>query len=121
MLKEWMFLYTCATTRGIYLDILPDCSSFTCVRGLKRFISNRSTPKLVISDNGSRFVSSETQDYVASKGIKWKTNLAATAWWGGSFERILQNSQLLTCEEVLTDISEIQLGINNRPFTFLYE
>ena len=131
MFKAWIFLYTCATTRGIYLDLVPDCSSSTCIRGLKRFISNRGTPKLIVSDNGSQFVSSETQGYVAGKGIKWKPNLAAAPWWGGIFERMVRSTKRclkkilgdsrLTYEEVLTILSEIQVRINNRRLTFLYE
>ena len=55
MYKCWMVLFTCASFRCIYLDLVPDCSGNSCVLALKRFIHSRGAPKLIISDNGSSF------------------------------------------------------------------
>ena len=39
--KCQIILFTCASTRCIYLNLVPDCSSSSCVRVLKRFFAAR--------------------------------------------------------------------------------
>ena len=68
--KCWIVLFTCASARCIYLDLVPDCSSSSCVRVLKNFFAARGVPTLIISDNGSQFISNETQSFVNSRGTK---------------------------------------------------
>ena len=89
MYKAWIFLFTCACTRGLFLDLVPDYTSASCIRGLRRFFSKRGVPQQIISDNGSQFTATETQSLASSKSIKWKFNLAAAPWWGGIFERLV--------------------------------
>ena len=48
-------LYTCASTRAVSLDIVPDASCQSFIRSLKRFISRYGIPKLFISDNAKTF------------------------------------------------------------------
>ena len=45
MHKCWLVLFTCANSRCIFFDLVPDCSAEACVLALKRFISSR-----VVSD-----------------------------------------------------------------------
>ena len=131
MHKCWMILYTCANSRNIYLDLVPDCSAEACVSALKRFISSRGAPKLFISDNGSNFVSNDVQEFVASKFISWSFNPQAAPWTGGFFERMIKSvkrclkkvlfNSRLTYEELQTVLKEIENVINNRPLVFLYD
>ena len=97
---------------------------------MKRFISRRGSPKLIISDNGTSFISSEVQNFAANKINSWQFNVASAPWQGGFFERlvksvkrclkkILTNSRV-TYEEMSTILSEIETVINNRPLTFIY-
>ena len=48
-------LYTCATTRAFHLDLVPDTSASPFIKSLKRFISRRGIPFLMISDNATCF------------------------------------------------------------------
>ena len=131
MFKSWIFLYTCASTRGLYLDLVPDASSQSCIRALRRFISNRDAPKLIISDNGTQFKSEETQGFASNRHIQWRFNLAAAPWWGGMFERMVRSTKrclkkillrsYLNFEEMQTVLAEITCTLNNRPLTFMYE
>lgn len=85
----------------------------------------------MISDNGSQFISEQTQKFACSKGITWKFNLTPAHWCGGIYERLVRSTKrclkkmlfrsYLTYEEVQTVLSEIQLIINNRPLTLLSE
>ena len=57
MFKCWLVLFTCANSRGIFLDLVYDASAEACISALQRFISSRGAPKAFISDNGSAFIS----------------------------------------------------------------
>ena len=61
--KSWVTLYTCAATRSIVLDLIPDMSSKTLIRSLKRFISRRGCPDNIISDNGKDYVYSDNYNH----------------------------------------------------------
>ena len=70
-----MTLYTCASSRGIVLDLVPSLDSVSFIRSFRRFISQRGCPSNVISDNGENFVLVETKRLVSSIGVNWITNL----------------------------------------------
>ena len=57
----YIVLYTCATTRAIHLDIVPDTSASAFIRSLKRFIGRRGLPMLMISDNATCFKNEEVR------------------------------------------------------------
>ena len=127
--KCWIVLFTCASTRCIYLDLVPDCSSSSCVRVLKRFFAARDVPRLIISDNGSQFISNETQSFVNNRVTKWQFNLPSAPWLGGMSEwmirsmkrclRKLLGRSRVDYDQLHTLLAEIQTITNNRPLTFL--
>ena len=88
MYKAWVVLVTCAKSRGIYSDLVTDCTSKCCVDALKRFVNSRGTPKIVISDNWKYFISTDVQNFATSSGIYWKFNIESVPWYGGFFERL---------------------------------
>ena len=53
--KVWICLYTCCVASVVYLDIVPDISTQTFLRILKRFTARRGLPRRIISDNGKTF------------------------------------------------------------------
>ena len=75
MCKAWFVIITCVSSRGIYLDLLPDCISESCIKVLKRFISNSGSPQVFVSDNGKYFTSEDAQNFANSLNIKWKFNV----------------------------------------------
>ena len=50
--KMYICLFTCATTRGVHLELAQDLSAEAFLNCFRRFIARRGTPELVISDNG---------------------------------------------------------------------
>ncbi|XP_065640396.1 uncharacterized protein LOC124805948 [Hydra vulgaris] len=129
--KVWIFLFTCATTRALFLDLVPDTSAESCIRSLRRFFAKRGTPSEILSDNGSQFTSNLTQNFTSSLGITWHFNIPAAPWWGGFFERLVGSTKRclrkithkdqLSYEELLTFLAEVESILNNRPITFMYE
>ena len=112
--------------RCIYLDLVPDCSSSSCVRILKRLFAARGVPMLIISDNGSQFIFNKTQSFVYSRATKWQFNLPSVPLWGGIFERMIRSMKRclrqsrVDYKQLHTLLAEIQTIINNKPLTFLY-
>ena len=94
---------------------------------LRRFFNRRGTPEVINSDNGSNFISAEVQKFANSHGTTWKFNVAAAPWQGGFFERLIQSVKrclkkvvgkaLITYEELITVLCEIERILNNRPLT----
>ena len=91
MYKVWIVLIIYCTSRAIYLDIGSSSDGLACIKVLQRFSSRYGQPKLIISDNGSNFISKEVQNYASIKGIKWNFNLPKTPWAGRFFERLIKS------------------------------
>ena len=72
----------------------------------------------------------EIQAYLANKRIKWHYNLELAPWWGGFYERhvglVKKSSKrilaraLLTLEEIMTVLCDIECVLNSRPITYIY-
>ena len=51
--KRWGFLFTCLTTRAVHVEIVPSMDASSCVFGVERLVSRRSTPAIFWSGNGT--------------------------------------------------------------------
>ena len=91
MFKCYVVLYTCASTRGVVLDLIHNETAKTFFNSLTRFIARRGCPAVVLSDNDAFFVATETQQFVASKNIECRFNLASAPWYGGFWERLVSS------------------------------
>ena len=59
-------LYTCASSRAVHLDLVPELSSEAFLRSFKRFVGRRGIPMEVLSDNAKSFKSLVVQEYIRS-------------------------------------------------------
>ena len=59
--KAHVVLYTCATSRGIILELVKDTSAGSFLNSCIKFISRRGCPQIFLSDNGPAFNCRETQ------------------------------------------------------------
>ena len=133
MHKTWVVLYTCAVTRAVHLDLVPDSSASAFLRSLKRFIGRRGVPNLMVSDNATCFKSEEVRlnEELLRLRVKWQFIVEASPWWGGFWERLVQTVKRslrkvlfrasVTYEELLTTIADVEGVINSRPLTYVYE
>ena len=69
MYKAYVVLYTCAATRAVILEVVNSTNTKNFLQCFRRFISRRGCPALILSDNGSSFVSRETQEFAANHFI----------------------------------------------------
>ena len=89
--KAYIALFTCASTRGIHLELTPDFSAQAFVRSLQRFIGRRGVPSFIVSDNGKTFRNATVKKIIQQYNITWKFNVARAPWWGGFFERLVRS------------------------------
>ena len=79
-------LYTCAATCGVVLDLVTDASTKTFVNSLKKFISRRGCPRIILLDNGTAFTVELIQNFAATRNIKWQFSLTDAPGFGGYWE-----------------------------------
>ena len=88
--KCYILLFTCCFSRSIHLEITTGISSKAFLIDLRRFISKRGCPKIMVSDNFKSFKLGKVKSFVASKGITWNFILEHSHWWGGFYERLVE-------------------------------
>lgn len=95
----YILLFTCAKSRAIYLEVTKSQTAEELQQKLTAFITRRTRPELIISDNAQGFKTtagwirkirkSETlQDFLAKQSIHW---LSKSPWWGGLYERLIKD------------------------------
>ena len=138
--KSYICLFTCAVTRAVHLEVVGDLSTQTFLRAFRRFAARRSTPRHLISDNGSTFIAgakqiqdlcenSEVINFLASRKVEWTFILKRAPWFGGFYERLIGLTKtsltkclgraLVTLDELVTVVTEIETMINERPLTYV--
>ena len=86
LFKCYVALHTCATTCGVVLDLVTDASAKTFANNLKKFISRRGCPRIILLDNGAAFTAELTKNFAATRNIKWQFSLTEAPWFGGFWE-----------------------------------
>ena len=91
--KSQIVLFTCAVTRAVHFEVVPNLAASSFICALKRFISRRGIPNLIISENGKCFKNEEVRfsEELTRMNISWKFIVAASPWWGGFWERLVQS------------------------------
>ena len=138
--KCYVLLFTCSTSRAVHLEVTKSQTAEEFQRKLNSFIARRTRPRLIISDNASVFKataswikkirkSERLQDHLAREDITWQFNLSRSPWWGGMYERLIQDVKktlyktlrrtTLSFEQLETVIIDMEKHLNNRPLTYL--
>ncbi len=103
--KGWVCLFTCCTTRAVHLEPVHAMKTTAFLGCMRRFISRRGQPSLIISDNAPTFklgdevlkalfvretpASNEIISYFSKEGIDWKFIVEFAPWQGGFYERLV--------------------------------
>ena len=129
--KCCILLLTCASSRAIHLELVPDMSIHGFLRGFKGFMAQQGVPDLVISDNFKTFRSSEVKKFMLFQGIRQRFILPASPWWEGFYEHLVRTVKaclkktlgkaFVTFEELQTILCEIEVAVNNRPLAYVSE
>ena len=95
--KVYLCLFTCATTRAVHLEIVQDLTAETLLLAFRKFAGQRSLPRMMISDNGSTYLSAaeelgslmelpEIKEELGRRGIIWNFIPKRAPWYGGFWE-----------------------------------
>ncbi|XP_054745753.1 uncharacterized protein LOC129250135 [Anastrepha obliqua] len=139
--KRWGALFTCLTTRAVYIEISPTLSTESFLLIFKQFVSRRGVPKRIISDNGTNFrgasvllvkeIERISSDDIERKypEIEWIFIPPASPHMGGSWERMIRSTKSILMdilpdfgmrEEVLRAVlADIENILNSRPLTYV--
>ncbi|XP_052741850.1 uncharacterized protein LOC128198806 [Bicyclus anynana] len=142
--KAYLCIFICLVTKAVHFELAPDLSSASFLNLFKRFISRSGANcKFIYSDNGTNFVSSKgyfdelfsllkSDEYykdfsteLAKRRIIWKLNPPTGSHFGGIWESNIKSAksllfkvigkQILTYEEMLTVVTQIEAILNSRP------
>ena len=129
--KVWFVVFTCMSVRAIHLELVTSLSTEALIQALQRFMNRRGVPQLCISDHGSNFVAAAKWVREKNLDMKWQFVVERGPWWGGAWERLvgivkglLRRSlghAVLTWEELVTALTEVEKVINCRPISYLWE
>ena len=139
--KSYISLYTCASSRAIHLELVPDMSSPSLKNSMIRFVSTRGIPHCMISDNAKSFkktaedlncqiTRSPTHEFIEDNNISWLFYLEKSPWWGGFIERMVGSVKsvlrktlyrtFLSYDEMTTLLKQIESIVNSRPITQMF-
>ncbi|XP_002735894.1 uncharacterized protein LOC100369374 [Saccoglossus kowalevskii] len=138
--KAYICLFTCASTRAVHLEVVPNLTPAAFLRALRRFAARRSYPHIIISDNQSKFCAAnnelnnlfnenEIKSFLAGKGITWNFIPKRAPNFGGFYERLIGMTKNCLCKvlgcafvnmnELVTLVCEIEAVLNDRPLTHI--
>ena len=72
MNKSYILLFTCATTRCVHLELIPDMSTPTLILALRRFLARKGFRETFISNNFKSFKLVILKKFLQSNKIDWK-------------------------------------------------
>lgn len=98
--KVYICLFTCATTRAVHLEVVPDLTVESFMLAFRKFTSRRSLPKTMLSDNASTYLaaveeikqllqSPSLREALAHHGITWLFIPKRAPWYGRFWERLV--------------------------------
>ena len=108
------------------------------MQAFRRFVSRKSLPYLMVSDNGTTFVaaanllqqlSQTVHNDLLNKGTRWEFIPKRAPWFGGFWERLIGLTKTtlkkilgrsyITVGMLQTIIVEIEATLNDRPLTYV--
>lgn len=138
--KVYVCLFTCASTRAVHLELVMDLSEETFLLAFRRFISRKSLPKTMISDNATTYIAAAKQiekltrlpsiiEKLNNFGTTWKFIPKRAPWYGGFWERLIGLTKdcikkvlgrsLVNVELLRTIVTEVETILNDRPLTYV--
>ena len=86
MNKCYIAVFTCASSRALHLELVPDLTTDSFVRAFKGFMGRRGIPNIIVSDNGTTLHDGKVKNLALLKNISWQFNVPTASWCGGFFE-----------------------------------
>lgn len=136
--KCWAVMFTCLSTRAVYIEVIETMSSSSFINALRRFTAIRGPVKRLRSGRGTNFVGAckelqinsedpELKAYLQEKSCTWTFNPPHSSHMGGVLERmigvarrildamLLKENCRLSHEVLVTLMAEVMAIMNARP------
>ena len=92
-IKVYVCLFTCASSRGLHLELTRDLSATVFLQAFWKFCARRGVPSTIMSDNAKTFKccskevervvqSEEVHQYLTNRQISWQFIVEKAPWWG---------------------------------------
>jgi len=92
-IKAYVRLFTCASTRGLHLELTRELSATVFLQAFRRFCARRGVPSTIMLDNAKTFKfcskeiekvvrSEEVHQYLTNRQISWQFIAEKVPWWG---------------------------------------
>lgn len=141
--KRWGVVFTCLTSRAVYIDVVPDLSSDSMIMSIRNCNSRRGPIAHLYSDCGTNLKGAKTllnealneitinniQRDCVKQNIEWHFNPPAYPHMGGCWERMVRSIKNVltvmlkekhprdnTLRSLLCEVEDI---INMRPLTYV--
>ena len=135
--KVYVCLFTCAVSRAAHLEIVVDLTVTCFLQAFRCFVSRRSLPRLMLSDNASTYLavveelqsllsSVELVENLSRRGVKWQFIPKRAPWFGVFWERLIGLTKS-TLKKILGHthaslqiiVVEVEAVLSNRPLTYV--
>ena len=137
--KHYVVLFTCLNTRAVHLEMAVDCTTMELMQVLRRFLSIRGFPAIILSDNGSQMTGAakelrdmvinlkgdQLREFCSERSIQWVFTTPAAPNPNGCAEALVKGckgslkraigEQVLTPFELYTCLLEVANLVNQRP------
>ncbi|XP_029054393.2 uncharacterized protein LOC114881715 [Osmia bicornis bicornis] len=139
--KGWIGVFVCFATSAVHLEVVTVYSADAFIAAYRRFAARRGAAASLYSDCGTNFQGAdaqlkkqfrdstrENQDIaalLAKDGTQWNFNPSAVPHMGGEWEAVVKSLKfhlkrtigdaLLTFEESITLLAQIEAILNSRP------
>ena len=140
--KVYICLFTCAVTRAIHLELVPDLRASTFILAVRKFFGRRGIASVLYSDNAKTFkkaakylkllrANPQVNDHLTKNLVEWRFSANLAPWWGGWFERMVRTTKELLRKavgrasleygEMEAMLIDIEAAINDRPLVYVTE
>ena len=117
--KFYVLLFTCAVIRAVHLELVESlsCESTVYIMALRRSISRRGMPSVLVSDNAKCFWAANDRlvKVFGPDGPKWRFIAPHAPWWGGWWERLVGSITVVSFEAINGQHIVYTSGIGNHP------
>ena len=139
--KVYICLFAYASTRAVYIEVVPDLTAESFLLAFRKFSSRKSLPSKMLSDNASTFLAAADEPHQLFESDKIKESLQCqkvtwelipkwAPWYGGFWERLIGLTKnaikktlgrsFISLAELETIATEIEVILNNRPLTYTF-